>query len=75
MESQLCIWKFPLLVQMAGLQGHLAKAGQVALSPDGSMVVTGGDDETLRFWNVFPDVFQEKSREDSKEGLKGSEIR
>ena len=26
----------------------------MALSPDGSHVVTGAGDETLRFWEVFP---------------------
>jgi len=24
------------------------------MSPDGSTIVTGAGDETLRFWNVFP---------------------
>mgnify|MGYP001585237452 FL=1 len=24
------------------------------MSPDGSSIVTGAGDETLRFWNVFP---------------------
>jgi len=24
------------------------------MSPDGTSIVTGAGDETLRFWNVFP---------------------
>jgi cell division cycle 20-like protein 1 (cofactor of APC complex) len=24
------------------------------MSPDGSTIVTGAGDETLRFWNIFP---------------------
>ena len=26
----------------------------LTMSPDGSTIVTGAGDETLRFWNVFP---------------------
>ena len=28
----------------------------LAVSPDGQTIVTGAGDETLRFWNVFPDA-------------------
>lgn len=28
----------------------------LAMSPDGQSIVTGAGDETLRFWNVFPDL-------------------
>ena len=26
----------------------------LAMNPDGSTIVTGAGDETLRFWNIFP---------------------
>ena len=26
----------------------------LAMSPDGSTIVTGAGDETLRFWNLYP---------------------
>lgn len=26
----------------------------LAMSPDGSTIVTGAGDETLRFWNIYP---------------------
>jgi len=28
----------------------------LSASPDGSTIVTGAGDETLRFWNVFPEL-------------------
>jgi cell division cycle 20-like protein 1 (cofactor of APC complex) len=26
----------------------------LAMNPDGTSIVTGAGDETLRFWNIFP---------------------
>lgn len=42
------------------ISGHRSPPMHVALSPDGSTVVTGasGSDATLRFWDVFPAVSQ-----------------
>jgi cell division cycle 20-like protein 1 (cofactor of APC complex) len=34
------------------------------MSPDGSTIVTGAGDETLRFWNIFPSR-SEKSKKTS----------
>lgn len=36
------------------------------MSPDGSTVVTGAGDETLRFWNVFPSKASNSNMEKSK---------
>jgi cell division cycle protein 20 (cofactor of APC complex) len=33
--------------------GHTSRVLQLAMSPDGETVVSGADDETLRFWKVF----------------------
>jgi len=38
----------------ATLTGHTYRVLYLAMSPDGSTIVTGAGDETLRFWNVFP---------------------
>lgn len=34
--------------------GHTMRVLYLCMSPDGSTVVTGAGDETLRFWSVFP---------------------
>ena len=40
--------------KIATLTGHTYRVLYLALSPDGSTIVTGAGDETLRFWQVFP---------------------
>jgi hypothetical protein len=42
------------MVPFATLRGHTLRVLYMALSPDGTTVVTGAGDETLRFWEVFP---------------------
>eukprot|EP00878_Enallax_costatus_P023659 GHUV01025180.1.p1 GENE.GHUV01025180.1~~GHUV01025180.1.p1 ORF type:complete len:173 (-),score=57.08 GHUV01025180.1:1398-1916(-) len=52
-KNQLCLWRYPSLVKAAELTGHTERVLHMAISPDGSSVVTAGADETLRFWKVF----------------------
>lgn len=40
--------------KLATLTGHTFRVLYLAMSPDGSTIVTGAGDETLRFWNIFP---------------------
>lgn len=40
--------------KIATLTGHTFRVLYLAMSPDGSSIVTGAGDETLRFWNLFP---------------------
>lgn len=42
------------------LTGHTFRVLYLAMSPDGSSIVTGAGDETLRFWNIFPKSFSNK---------------
>lgn len=53
---------------MASLTGHMSRVLFLAMGPDGSSIVTGSGDETLRFWTVFPakaDVVKEYGEEES----------
>lgn len=45
--------------RLATLTGHSYRVLYLAMSPDGSTIVTGAGDETLRFWNVFPSKAEE----------------
>lgn len=36
------------------LTGHTFRVLYLAMNPDGTTIVTGAGDETLRFWNIFP---------------------
>lgn len=48
--------------KVATLTGHTYRVLYLSMSPDGSNIVTGAGDETLRFWNLFP------SKSDNKLG-------
>jgi len=52
-KNQLCVWKYPSMTKIAELTGHEHRVLHMASSPDGTSVVTGSADETLRFWKVF----------------------
>lgn len=41
------------MTQTATLTGHTFRVLFLAMSPDGTNIVTGAGDETLRFWTVF----------------------
>jgi len=53
--NQIIIWRYPRMTKLATLTGHTYRVLYLATSPDGSTIVTGAGDETLRFWQVFPD--------------------
>ena len=52
-EHNLALWSYPTGQCLGTLEGHSQRVLFQALGPDGSTVVTGSGDETLRFWSVF----------------------
>ncbi|KAI8421857.1 hypothetical protein MSG28_009793 [Choristoneura fumiferana] len=52
-QNQLVIWKYPLMSRVAELTGHMARVLHLALSPDGTTVLSASADETLRLWKCF----------------------
>lgn len=52
-EHNLALWSYPTGKCLGTLDGHSQRVLFQALGPDGSTVVTGSGDETLRFWSVF----------------------
>jgi cell division cycle 20-like protein 1 (cofactor of APC complex) len=51
---KIVVWSYPSMTQLAMLTGHTMRVLYLAVSPDGTTIVTGAGDETLRFWNIFP---------------------
>jgi cell division cycle 20-like protein 1 (cofactor of APC complex) len=52
--NQIVIWRYPSMSKVTTLTGHTYRVLYLSMSPDGSTIVTGAGDETLRFWQVFP---------------------
>lgn len=52
--DQVILWKSPSLSRTGALTGHANRVLYMSLSADGSSLVTGAGDETLRFWRLFP---------------------
>ncbi|KAB0801749.1 hypothetical protein PPYR_03935 [Photinus pyralis] len=63
-NNQVIIWKYPSMVKAAELTGHTARVLHLAISPDGSTILSAGADETLRLWKCFV-----KNPVKSKEGV------
>eukprot|EP00826_Nyctotherus_ovalis_P016269 TRINITY_DN1469_c0_g6_i2.p1 TRINITY_DN1469_c0_g6~~TRINITY_DN1469_c0_g6_i2.p1 ORF type:complete len:446 (-),score=115.43 TRINITY_DN1469_c0_g6_i2:77-1414(-) len=52
MENCINVWGYPNMEVVAELKGHKSRVLCMAMSPDGTTVVSGSADETLRFWRV-----------------------
>lgn len=52
--------------KLANLKGHTCRVLHMALSPDGSTVVSAAGDQTLRFWKVFPELGSGNLESDSE---------
>lgn len=52
-QNEICLWKYPNMLKLKELTGHTSRVLHLAASPDGSTIVSGAADETLRFWKVF----------------------
>ena len=57
-NNEITVWKYPTLQKMTTLTGHTSRVLFLAMNPSGETIVTGAGDETLRFWNVFPNKVQ-----------------
>lgn len=68
-NNQLTIWKYPAMTKQIELVGHTSRILQIAMSPDGSSVISASADETLRLWNCFqldPAMLKKKKAAASK---------
>lgn len=60
----LTLWDYPTMDPVAILKGHSFRVLHLALSADGTTVVSGAGDETLRYWKIF-DKPKAKAKPDS----------
>lgn len=53
-HNKIVCWEYPSMQQIVTLTGHTKRVLFLAVSPCGQTILTGSGDETLRFWNLFP---------------------
>lgn len=58
-KNEIVVWDYKTLDRKKTLNGHLFRVLYLCMSPNGRFVCTGSGDETLKFWDVFP---EEKKR-------------
>ncbi|KAH7639621.1 cell division cycle protein 20 homolog [Dermatophagoides farinae] len=68
-NNELIIWKYPQFTRVTELLGHTARVLCMAMSADGSTVVSLGADETLRFWDCFQSDSVKKKRQKNTKKL------
>jgi len=74
-QNQITIWKYPTMVKQAELQGHTSRVLHLAMSPDGTTIVSAAGDETLRFWKVFGSSQQKTARKADVSAMNAISIR
>ncbi|ORX48825.1 WD40 repeat-like protein [Hesseltinella vesiculosa] len=55
-SNQVVVWDTTTMSRVAVLAGHNSRVLYMALNENGSTVVTGAGDETLRFWDIFGSI-------------------
>lgn len=66
------------ILKVAELTGHTDRILNLAMSPDGSTVLSAGADETLRMWKCFlpdPNKKKEQAKKSSRPTLLGRGLR
>lgn len=63
-KFNLTLWDFPSVDPIAILKGHSFRVLHLTLSADGTTIVSGAGDETLRYWKLF-DKRRSKNHQDS----------
>lgn len=54
-KNEIVVWDYKNLERKKTLDGHLFRVLYLCMSPNGRFVCTGSGDETLKFWDVFPE--------------------
>lgn len=64
---QLSLWKYPSLTKVVDLKGHSARILTLLQSPDGTTAASAAADETIRFWNIWPNNQKKAEKKKGKE--------
>eukprot|EP00826_Nyctotherus_ovalis_P010857 TRINITY_DN12837_c0_g1_i7.p1 TRINITY_DN12837_c0_g1~~TRINITY_DN12837_c0_g1_i7.p1 ORF type:complete len:362 (+),score=41.56 TRINITY_DN12837_c0_g1_i7:109-1194(+) len=54
MNNAISLWNPYSLAKLGAIAGNSGRVLHLAISPDGETVATGAEDETLKFWKMFP---------------------
>jgi len=59
-DNLILVWDADKMEVKASLKGHKDRVIYLSVGPDGEKVVTGAGDETIRFWDVFDNKFNQE---------------
>ncbi|OKH43233.1 hypothetical protein NIES2101_31080 [Calothrix sp. HK-06] len=51
-DSEICLWQVADSQQLLYLKGHTAWVVAIAFSPNGEIIASGSNDQTIRLWNT-----------------------
>ena len=68
------LWSMPACTPAKTLRGHLGEVEAVAITPDQSLVASGGLDETIRLWHVADGGIAGIIKECERPGPAGSNL-
>jgi len=61
-DNLILVWDADKMEVKASLKGHKDRVIFLSVGPDGEKIVTGAGDETIRFWDVFENKFDEEEK-------------
>jgi len=59
-DNFILVWDSDKMEVKASLKGHKDRVIYLSVGPDGEKIVTGAGDETIRFWDVFENKFNQE---------------
>lgn len=68
-NNQISVWSYPKLTKLGDIMGHTKRILSMALSSNGSTLISASSDETIRFWEIWDCYAQSLTKNKNKANL------